>query len=122
MSKLRAIHLLLIFGMLSGCDTQRLNQLQKQNEELKAQGEKDHVVRDYDLQARCARDARLWFNENWRPGKDTIMLTFSNHYYKVGNQCFALVENHYSMDKTGSWINELTLWNIYAKFAIRGIY
>ena len=48
-----------------GCDTARVDRLEKENAELKAKVDKADVARDYDLQAKCSKDARAWFNKNW---------------------------------------------------------
>jgi hypothetical protein len=104
-----------VFLLAIGCDRgERISRLEKQNEELKAEAKKDRTAADYDLQAKCARDARVWFNENWSRDKDTILLTYTNHYQKSSNKCFILVEFHYFFwDKNGSWINDITLWDVY---------
>ncbi len=65
---------------------------------------------DYDLQAKCFRDATTWFKENWGQGdKDAILLDHQNHHNKALNKCFIFVEYHYSTDKNGSWVNDLSL-------------
>ena len=58
---------LLICGCLiaSGCDTERLNKLEKENADLKSKLDRQSAVVNYDLQAKCSKDARAWFNENW---------------------------------------------------------
>jgi hypothetical protein len=71
------------------------------------------VTRNYDLEARCSKDARVWFNQNYQRDKDTAMLDFSNHYQISSNQCFAFVELHVNDGKEGSWINDMSLWNVY---------
>jgi hypothetical protein len=104
---------------ICGCDSDRLSRLEKQNEELKAKIAKDDTVRDFDLQAKCSRDAKTWFNENYagsRNEKDTLLLTYINHYNKAGNQCFIFVEYHFSVGPQGlhsKWINDMTLWDVY---------
>jgi len=98
--------------MLAGCDSDRISKLEKQNQELMADIKKDHAVADYDLQAKCARDSKAWFNENWRADKDTVLLTYTNHYNKSENKCFILVEYHYSYMQN-TWVNDMTLWDLY---------
>jgi hypothetical protein len=103
-------------GFLSvvGCDSgERIRQLEKQNEELKEQIKKEQAVADYDFQAKCGKDAKTWFNEGWPSDKDTILLTYTNHYNKVQNKCFILIEYHYRLDTNGSWANSLSLWDLY---------
>jgi hypothetical protein len=31
----------------------------------------------------------------------------------VSNKCFIFVEYHYSLDKNGSWANDMMLWDVY---------
>jgi hypothetical protein len=64
--------LLLIVGLVlifaTGCDTgERLAKLEKQNQELLAEVKKGQATADYDLQGKCSKDARAWFNENYQP-------------------------------------------------------
>lgn len=97
-----------------GCDnSDRIDRLEKQNQELQAQVKKTSATADYDLQAKCSKDARGWFNENWSRDKDTLLLDFTNHYNKNLNKCFILVEFHYSTDKEGSWTSSMTMWDVY---------
>src|ERR1700682_3437330 len=80
----------------TGCDnSDRIARLEKQNQELLAEVKKGQASADYDLQAKCSRDARAWFNETWSRDRDTILLDFSNHYNKKENKCFIFVEYHY---------------------------
>ena len=102
-----------LFMMVACGQDERIANLEKQNQELKAEMEKGRATADYDLQAKCSKDARAWFNENWSRDKDTVMLDFSNHYNKSQNKCFILVEFHYSIDTNGSWANNMTLWDVY---------
>lgn len=116
MARFAALFLCLIFA--TGCDTNaRLDRLEKQTADLKTQVEKDQAARDFDLQAKCAKDSREWFNENWQRDKDTTLLDYSNHYDKALNACFLHVEYHYNVDtgvKTESeWVNDITVWNVY---------
>jgi hypothetical protein len=106
--------------LVIGCDTgERMTRLEKQTADLKADVEKDRSVRDLDLQAKCAKDARAWFNENWSSSrdKDTVLLDFTNHYNVKLNKCFILVEFHYKShfaDAGGdSWTNNIELTDVY---------
>ncbi len=115
MRKLAFLGMLLVIA--AGCDTERVSKLEKENQELKADLLKkrsaESATADYDLQAKCSRDAKGWFNENWPRDKDTILLDFTNHYNKSMNKCFISVEYHYHTDKNGSWTNDITLWDVY---------
>jgi hypothetical protein len=106
--------------VLIGCDHEdRIARLEKETQEVKtAQSDKNRVA-DYDLQAKCAKDARAWFNENWAGSrdKDTVLLDFRDHYNKKENKCFVLVEYHYNSNLAGprgtSWTNIMSLWDVY---------
>ena len=104
--------------LLIGCEnTERLNRLEKQNADLKAELDRDRSTRDLDLQAKCSRDARQWFNGNWARDKDTILLDYTNHYNVKQNKCFILVESHYNSHLAGlggqSWTNDMSLFDVY---------
>ena len=100
-----------------GCDTdQKIGRLEKQAEELKAEVNKNRAAIDYDLQAKCSRDAKTWFKENYLPDKNTLLLNHTNHYNKSLNKCYVSVENHYLVwgdIVSGAWINDISLWDIY---------
>jgi hypothetical protein len=102
-----------------GCQDQKIARLEKQNQELKAEMEKSHATADYDLQAKCGKDARTWFDENSPREKTTKFLVFRNHYNKPMNKCYILVEHHYDLDDRLSWGNNIALWDVYenAKYA-----
>jgi hypothetical protein len=103
--------------LLAGCDADRIAKLEKENAELKAKIEKQSLVADYDHQAKCAKDARSWFNENWSRGKNTIILDFTNHYNVKLNKCFILVEHHYNSHLASSggdsWTNDMSITDVY---------
>ena len=65
---------------------------------------------DLDLQAKCARDSKTWFRENWATGsdKDTLLFVYHNHYNKRLNKCFIQVEYHRSTGFERSWSNHVT--------------
>lgn len=107
-----------LLGLAAGCDTsERLARLEKQNQELQAEAKSRQATANYDLQAKCGKDARAWFNQNWSRDKDTILLDFTNHYNKSLNKCFVLVEYHYNSKFGGvgdsSWTNDMTLTDVY---------
>lgn len=111
-----AIGLGLFLSITTGCDSgssPRIDRLEKQVDELKVEVKKNQTAADFDSQAKCSRDAKAWFNDNWSRDKDTILLDFTNHYNKAQNKCFILVEYHYSYDKNGSWMNQMSLWDVY---------
>jgi hypothetical protein len=116
MVRLEAIFLgtVLIFGC--GCQTDRITRLEKQNEDLKSQMAKESTARDFDLQAKCSKDAKAWFNENYSGtgrDKDTSLLSYTNHYHKASNECLIVVEYHFNQAAMQSWFNDISLWNVY---------
>jgi hypothetical protein len=96
----------------SGCDTDKIARLERENKELHELVEKQQATADLDLQAKCARDSKNWFNENWQRDKTTTLLDYTNHYNKSRSKCFILVEYHYSLE-AGNWVNDLSLWDVY---------
>jgi hypothetical protein len=125
----RAMTRLLIFGLLLsliGCDLpDRVGRLEKENKELKVtESERKRVV-SYDLQAKCAKDAREYFDRGWRPDKNTVLLDFKDHYNKSENRCFILIEYHYNVELAApgrtSWTNLMNIYDVqenneYAEF------
>jgi hypothetical protein len=78
----------------SACDTDRLNKLEKENADLKAEVAKTNAAADFNLQEKCSNAAKSWFRENWPRDKDTILLDETNHYNSKMNKCFVEVEYH----------------------------
>lgn len=115
MVRLRSLILGLTLLPIFGCNNDKMVQLEKQNEELKAQVAKQNAAADFDLQAKCSNAAKLWFRENWGRGtdKDDTLMDFSNHYNKGSNQCFILVENHRRIGAGSSWVNHMSLWDVF---------
>ena len=102
--------------VVTGCDTSgRISRLEKQNQELQAAvANKERATADYELQAKCGRDAKIWFDANWPHDKDTLLLTYTNHYNKAQNKCFILIEYHFNVQGLeSSWTNNMSLWDIY---------
>jgi hypothetical protein len=127
-----AIALLTSCVLLAGCDADRLAKLEKENADLKAKIEKQNNMVNLDLQAKCSKDARVWFNQNWSRDKDTVLLDFTNHYNAKHNKCLILVEYHFNSTSAlgiregNSWTNDMTLTDVYenakyADFAINNI-
>jgi hypothetical protein len=120
MKSMQVLYLLFLGAaaiIAAGCDSDRVSKLEKENQEMKAKLEKNNVALDYDLQAKCSKDARAWFHENWSRDKDTILLDFSNHYSAKLNKCFIFVEYHYNSSPSNgdlsSWANYMTLYDVY---------
>jgi len=115
--KLIALGALFLIG--TGCDLpDRVGRLEKETKELRADVDKTRAASDYDLQAKCSKDAGAWFKENWGlPDKDTVLLDYKNHYNRKQNKCFILVEWHYNSHFAGeggsSWTNDMSITNVY---------
>lgn len=102
----------------SACDTDRLNKLEKENADLKAEVAKTNAAADFNLQEKCSNAAKSWFRENWPRDKDTILLDETNHYNSKMNKCFVEVEYHANEQNKlafilWSWHNNITLWDVF---------
>jgi quinol monooxygenase YgiN len=122
--RIRQLFALSIILFAVACDTpDRVTRLEKQVQELQAKVSKDQAAMDYDLQEKCAKDAKAWFNENWERGeKGTTLLNETHHFNKAQNKCFIVVEYHYDQLPAPSWVNHISLWDVientqYATFA-----
>jgi uncharacterized protein YheU (UPF0270 family) len=97
---------LILFALEDGCDYDaRMKKLEQKNEDLQAKFDRGHAVEEYDLAAKCSRDARIWFNSNFSSeasDKDTLLLDFTNHYNKAQNKCYIYVLYNYNLGRT-SW-------------------
>jgi hypothetical protein len=99
---------------LSGCDVEKANELQKQNDELKGELKKRDAAAQLDMQAKCAKDSKAFVNEKFGGDKDTIMLDFTNHYNVAENKCFVMAEWHYRIAAGhDDWQNDEFLYNVY---------
>jgi hypothetical protein len=96
-----ALGFMICVGLLAGCDADRIAKLEKENTELKAKVDRQEAAMNYDLQAKCSKDAHVWFNKNWSRDKNTILLDFTNHYNAKFNKCLILVEYHYNSQFAG---------------------
>jgi hypothetical protein len=117
--RMMSVGLLLLVAV--GCDNaEKISRLEKQVEELKTQVNKVQAASDFDLQAKCSRDAKGWLDEQWGRGdKDTILLHQTNHYNKSLNKCFVLIEYHFNNGRgNGSWSNNMTVWDVYENHKI----
>jgi hypothetical protein len=90
MGILRLLFLFLMVMVVSGCkDDQQLARLEKENQELKAKVQ----GHEYDLAARCSKDARAWFDLTYPPDPNYKgwQMEFTNHHRAQSSQCFASV-------------------------------
>jgi hypothetical protein len=114
MARLHVMFLGLALLPMLGCDADKIARLEKDNADLKAQVAKQSAAADLDLQAKCSKDARAWFNLNFMPrDNNTTYLDYTNHYNKKINACFIVVETHFNLPPTSNWHSVLALWNVY---------
>lgn len=113
---MRVLYLFVLGAALfaTGCDNDRISRLEKENQELKAKLEKNNVAQEYELQARCSKDAERWFTQHFPPQRETTSVTFTNHYAKSINTCFVQVDNNfYTKSRLVTYYTVGSLWNIY---------
>ena len=127
MTRLSAVGAFIALIAMSACDLpERITKLEKDNKELRTtQSERDRVA-NYDLQAKCAKDAREYFEKGWgTTDKNTLLLDFKDHYNRGENRCFILIEYHYNSKMVGvdgtSWTNLMNIYDVqenneYAEF------
>lgn len=112
-----SLSVLLCCLAISACDTDRVDKLEKENAELKAKIEQQSAAANFELQAKCSKDAKSWFGQNWSPEKTTILLNYTNHYNTKQNKCFILVEHHNGANLPPaigfSWANIMVLYDVY---------
>jgi hypothetical protein len=78
--------------------------LEKQTTELPDQLRQQQQAADLDLQAKCGKNAKTWFDEHWSVDKNTTLLDYSNHYNKSINKCFVLAHRNYWMDTKSPYL------------------
>lgn len=107
--------ILLSCALLSGCNTERLAKLEKENAELREKLKNQDIVQNYDFQSRCAKDAEAWFNRNWvnKTDRNTNALLYINHYNKKLNVCYARVYYRYVESSDHSTWSNTSIWNVY---------
>lgn len=108
----RLAGVLLLFT-LAGCDNDRLAKLEKQTAALESQLAAVQKANQLDLQAKCSKDAKVWFDERWASGRDrnTLILDFTNHYNLAKNKCFVQVEFRFTLGS--SWAETLSVFDVY---------
>ena len=73
---------------LVGCNTDKIAQLETQNKELQAQ----LASRDLEMQAKCSKAANDFIIDHWPGDKKKYNLSYSNHYSRKRNRCFAVIQ------------------------------
>ena len=107
--------LLLSLLCLTACDADKVARLEKENKELKAKLDERSKLVDLDTQSKCSTAAKIFFHQNWREDKDTILLDYSNHYNSKVGKCFIIVEWHYNdtVSKRGEWYGNIQLHDVF---------
>jgi len=96
----------------TGCDTDRIGKLEKENQELKEKLSAKDATQIYEMQARCGKDAKEWFRDNYSQDRDYISQLYIDHYNKKINACFIRTADQVNLfDGSTSWHTEI--WNVY---------
>jgi hypothetical protein len=98
---------------LSGCDSDRLAKLEKQNAALGAQLTALQKTNQLEAQSKCAKDTRDWFARAFESDKDTTLLEYTNHYNISRNKCFASVNWNYHLGNTNSFNKLIFVYDVY---------
>jgi hypothetical protein len=78
---------LMLFG--TACNQDRIARLEKQNQELAVKVDSVRKAGTLDLQAKCASQARVAFNESGLRKEERGGLSgYTNHYNRTLNRCF----------------------------------
>jgi hypothetical protein len=103
--RIRRIVLLGVVVFFVGCD------LPDRVSKLETEASRRDAAIEYDLQAKCSKEARVWVNENWKVDTNTMTVNFSNHYNKSLNKCFIGVESHSKTSKL-TWVLKMEIWEV----------
>lgn len=114
---MRTASVLVLFAFV-GCNDERVAKLEKQTAALELQLAQTQKSGQLELQAKCGKDAKIWFDQNWQPDKDTILLTYTNHYSTAKNKCFINIEFHYNLGAANNlsnykWYNNVAVHDVY---------
>jgi hypothetical protein len=98
--------------MATGCDTDRISKLEKENQELKEKLSAKDTAQIYEMQAKCGKDAKEWFRDNYSQDKDYLSQLYIDHYNKKLNVCFIRTADQLKIfDNSTSW--HTSIWNVY---------
>ena len=108
---MKPVALCLAILFLTACESpyMRIDRLEKENKELRAQLSKAKTP-SLEAQATCASAAKRFFGEGWAWDQDTLVLRFTNHYNQSLNKCFVLVQYQFYSSKKHTdsfWYMEL---------------
>jgi hypothetical protein len=111
MSKLILLSACLLVS--SGCHDEHIAKLERQNQEVLKELERQKKTVDLDLQGKCATAAKAVFHEQYRADKDTLLLDYRNHYNNQLGKCF--VEIFWNYKDTpwhrGQWFRKVYLYD-----------
>lgn len=102
---LAGVLILTFGGLLGGCDTRRTSASKKENQ----------AVQIYDLESKCAKDAKDYFSANWRTDDTTAGLDYTNHYNRALNKCFVLVRRQTFINPKEEWNRDVTLADVHER-------
>jgi len=89
--------------LIAGCDTSRIDKLEKENHEILSRLQRQETVQDFDLRAKCAVAAKAYFldtKEDYRrPPSHGLPVAqileeigYSDHYNKSLNKCLVRIQ------------------------------
>jgi hypothetical protein len=99
---------------LCACNTEKIAQLEKENADLRKQvADSKHV--DLATQEKCSNAAQRYFEREYVPDKNTILLTQQNHYNQARGKCYIFIELHTRLEGStaGGWDNLISLTDVY---------
>jgi hypothetical protein len=97
---------------VTGCDSDRLAKLEKQNTALGEQLAALQKSSQLESQSKCAKDSREWFGREWSADKDTLLLNYTNHYSGKLNKCFISVAWNYGLGLRG-FTKSMLVYDVY---------
>ena len=87
-----------LLSIMPGCNADKIARLEKQNSELEAKLDSLSKAASLDVQAKCAQQARVVFNESGLSPKKDALAGYTDHYNQGLNKCFVKLN---SMEATG---------------------
>lgn len=110
------VALIFLAAFMVGCRTpERLERLEREQAELKAQLRKQEESRQFDLQAKCSARAKQFYDGFDLPNTGFRVRTpaswYSNHYNRQLNKCFVLIEEHVLLH--GKWFKNVWIYDAF---------
>lgn len=106
-----AIMTVVLFGLLTACDSERASRLEKENQELRSS-------LDLDAQAKCARDAQSYFVAKYHKthydeeSGAVLDFTHQNHYNRKLGKCLITVYEYDLLASGRKW-NTTEVFDVY---------